>query len=170
MVRSVSPFCHLAHAQHNKTLTPNTHKKPPPPKKTTGYAAHFVEEYIEASIGRDALHVGELWVDLAWGDETLEYDQNGARQKLCDWIDGTKGTSSAFDFVTKGVLQEAVKRCEYWRLADKDNKAIGLIGWWPAKAVTFIANHDTDSSQSHWCGFLCVCFSEGRRPLPFRPR
>ena len=59
-----------------------------------GYAPHFVEEYIEASVGRDALHVGELWVDLAWGDGVLEYDQDGARQKLCDWIDGTKGTAS----------------------------------------------------------------------------
>ena len=40
-------------------------------------------------------------------------------------------------------LQEAVKHCEYWRLADSKNKAPGLIGWWPQRAVTFVDNHDT---------------------------
>ena len=29
-------------------------------------------------------------------------------------------------------------------------KAPGLVGWWPAKAVTFIENHDTGSTQQHW--------------------
>lgn len=24
------------------------------------------------------------------------------------------------------------------------------MGWWPTRAVTFIANHDTDSTQQHW--------------------
>jgi hypothetical protein len=41
------------------------------------------------------------------------------------------------------LLQEAVKHCEYWRLADSKNKAPGLIGWWPQRAVTFVDNHDT---------------------------
>jgi alpha-amylase len=40
-------------------------------------------------------------------------------------------------------LQEAVKHCEYWRLADSKNKAPGLIGWWPQRSVTFVDNHDT---------------------------
>jgi len=26
----------------------------------------------------------------------------------------------------------------------------GLIGWYPSKAVTFLDNHDTGSSQGHW--------------------
>ena len=29
-------------------------------------------------------------------------------------------------------------------------KAPGLLGWWPGKAVTFIDNHDTGSTQNHW--------------------
>ena len=50
---------------------------------------------------------------------------------------------AAFDFPTKGILQEAVKNREYQRLEDKNGKAPGLLGWWPQKACTFIDNHDT---------------------------
>ena len=32
--------------------------------------------------------------------------------------DSTGGTAGAFDFTTKGILQEAVQRREYWRLVD----------------------------------------------------
>lgn len=31
-----------------------------------------------------------------------------------NWVDSTGGTSAAFDFTTKGILQEAVGRQEYW--------------------------------------------------------
>nr|ABC87289.1 putative alpha-amylase [Ceratopteris richardii] len=55
----------------------------------------------------------------------------------------------AFDFTTKGILQEAV--CgQYWRLRDCNNKPPGMIGFWSEKAVTFIENHDTGSTQQHW--------------------
>jgi len=33
------------------------------------------------------------------------------------------------------LLQYAVDKCEYWRLADGANKPPGLIGWWPSKSV-----------------------------------
>ena len=75
-----------------------------------------------------------------WGDNGLEYDQNAPRQALVDWLDQASGCT-LFDFVTKGVLQEAVKNCEYWRLIDPEGKAPGLLGWWPSRAVTFITNH-----------------------------
>lgn len=26
----------------------------------------------------------------------------------------------------------------------------GMIGWWPSRAVTFLDNHDTGSTQAHW--------------------
>ena len=26
----------------------------------------------------------------------------------------------------------------------------GMIGWWPSRAVTFVDNHDTGSTQAHW--------------------
>uniref|UniRef100_M8AZ68 alpha-amylase n=1 Tax=Aegilops tauschii TaxID=37682 RepID=M8AZ68_AEGTA len=29
-------------------------------------------------------------------------------------------------------------------------KAPGVMGWWPAKAVTFVDNHDTGSTQAMW--------------------
>jgi len=50
---------------------------------------------------------------------------------------------AAFDFTTKGILNEAVKNTEYWRLRDAEGKNPGLMGWWPSRAVTFIDNHDT---------------------------
>ena len=28
----------------------------------------------------------------------------------------------------------------------------GLLGWMPSHAVTFLDNHDTGSTQAHWCG------------------
>jgi len=44
-------------------------------------------------------------------------------------------------------LQEAVKNTQYDRLRDSRGKAPGLIGWWPARACTFVDNHDTGSTQ-----------------------
>ena len=36
------------------------------------------------------------------------------------------------------------------RLKDIAGKPSGLIGWYPTKAVTFVENHDTGSTQGHW--------------------
>ena len=85
-------------------------------------------------------HVSQHIHGCRWGDNGLEYDQNAPRQALVDWLDQANGCT-LFDFVTKGVLQEAVKNCEYWRLIDPEGKAPGLLGWWPSRAVTFITNH-----------------------------
>ncbi|PPS00348.1 hypothetical protein GOBAR_AA20323 [Gossypium barbadense] len=41
----------------------------------------------------------------------------------------------------------ALERCEYWRLSDQKGKPPGVVGWWPSRAVTFIENHDTGSTQ-----------------------
>jgi alpha-amylase len=52
---------------------------------------------------------------------------------------------------TKGVLQEALRSNEYWRLADVHNNPPGLIGWWKQKSITFLDNHDTHhNSQNLW--------------------
>ncbi|GIL50540.1 hypothetical protein Vafri_6713 [Volvox africanus] len=115
-----------------------------------GYAARFITEYVDATTGADNLNVGEFWVDLRWNGSHLEYNQDEARQRLCDWIKANGERSCAFDFPTKGELQEAVKHCQYDRLRDARGKAVGLLGWWPAKAVTFVENHDTGSTQQHW--------------------
>ncbi|KAI8471662.1 MAG: alpha-amylase [Monoraphidium minutum] len=115
-----------------------------------GYAAAYVEEYVDKTVGKDALNVGEFWVDMAWDGSEMRANQDVARQALCDWIDGNKHSAAAFDFPTKGILQEAVSKTQYWRLRDSQGKAPGLIGWWPGQAVTFTDNHDTGSSQQHW--------------------
>eukprot|EP00775_Hariotina_reticulata_P007306 gene7306-7519_t len=115
-----------------------------------GYGASFVDEYISATVGKSCLNVGEFWVDMAWAGSDLEPNQNAARQKLCDWVNANGHSAPAFDFPTKGILQEAIKKNQLWRLQDSDGKPPGLIGWWPSKAVTFIDNHDTGSTQQHW--------------------
>lgn len=78
-----------------------------------------------------------------WFGNTLDYDQDAPRQVLCDWISASGTGAAAFDFPTKGILQEAVKYTQYDRLRDRDGRAPGLLGWWPQKACTFIDNHDT---------------------------
>ncbi len=46
--------------------------------------------------------------------------------------------------------QEACRNEEMWRLIDRDGKPPGVLGVWPSRAVTFIDNHDTGSTQAHW--------------------
>lgn len=79
---------------------------------------------------------------VSWAQSALDFDQDEARQKLCDWLDKAGGVC-LFDFVTKGVLNEVFEKTQFWRLKDKDGKNPGLVGWWPSRAVTFIDNHDT---------------------------
>jgi hypothetical protein len=52
-------------------------------------------------------------------------------------------TVTAPRFEMQGVLQEALEHSQLWRLRDPAGKPPGVIGWWPARAVTFIDNHDT---------------------------
>lgn len=56
--------------------------------------------------------------------------------------------------------KQALERCEYWRLCDEKGKPPGVVGWWPSRAVTFIENHDTGSTQVCTCIFdliyLCL--------------
>lgn len=86
---------------------------------------------MDRTTGAHALNVGEVWVSLDWSGEggSLAYCQDAARSQLVDWVQGCGQRASVFDFVTKGVLQEAVKNCEYWRLRDAHGQAPGLIGW-----------------------------------------
>ena len=113
-----------------------------------GYDSKYNGMYDEAT--KPLFSVGEYWTSLSYSGSTPNYDQNGHRQQLCNWLDNNKSeVATTFDFTTKGILQEAVKG-DYGRLKDKDGKPSGLIGWWPSRAVTFLDNHDTGSQQSHW--------------------
>lgn len=64
-------------------------------------------------------------------------------------MDAVGSTATAFDFTTKGVLQSAVQG-QLWMLRDPHAKAPGMIGLRPEKAVTFVDNHDTGSTQNMW--------------------
>lgn len=56
---------------------------------------------------------------MEYVDGKMALDQDAHRQRTVNWIHKSGGVSQAFDFTTKGVLQEAVKNSEYFRLRDK---------------------------------------------------
>ncbi|XP_047312838.1 uncharacterized protein LOC124916150 [Impatiens glandulifera] len=112
-----------------------------------GFSGGYVKEYIESS--NPAFSIGEYWDSLAYEGGNLCYNQDAHRQRIINWINATGGTSSAFDVTTKGILHHALHN-EFWRLIDPQGKPTGVMGWWPSRAVTFLENHDTGSTQGHW--------------------
>ncbi|XP_008807825.2 uncharacterized protein LOC103720069 isoform X1 [Phoenix dactylifera] len=112
-----------------------------------GFSGGYVKEYIESS--NPAFAIGEYWDSLAYEGGNLCYNQDAHRQRIVNWINATGGTSSAFDVTTKGILHSALHN-QYWRLIDPQGKPTGVMGWWPSRAVTFLENHDTGSTQGHW--------------------
>ena len=103
-----------------------------------GYGGSYVGSYNTRTA--PYFSVGEYWTTL----DLNNVDPH--RQLIMNWIDATGGNSGAFDFTTKGILQQAVQYNEFWRLKDSAGKPAGAVGWWPAKVVTFIDNHDTGPS------------------------
>ncbi|KAI7843850.1 hypothetical protein COHA_002401 [Chlorella ohadii] len=114
-----------------------------------GYHPRFTAEYIERTLGPEAFCVGENFVDLRWQGSYLEHNQDDARSRFKSWLREARHCR-LFDFITKGILQEAVKHTEYSRLRDSSGRAPGLVGWFPEMSVTFVDNHDTGSTQQHW--------------------
>ncbi|KAI3714255.1 hypothetical protein L1987_72852 [Smallanthus sonchifolius] len=113
-----------------------------------GFWGGYVKEYMEAS--KPYFSVGEYWDSLSYTYGEMDHNQDAHRQRIIDWINDANGTAGAFDVTTKGILHSAIERCEYWRLSDSKGKPPGVVGWWPSRAVTFIENHDTGSTQGHW--------------------
>ncbi|XP_020241868.1 alpha-amylase 3, chloroplastic isoform X2 [Asparagus officinalis] len=113
-----------------------------------GFWGGYVKDYLEAS--EPYFAVGEYWDSLSYTYGEMDHNQDAHRQRIIDWINATNGTAGAFDVTTKGVLHTALEKCEYWRLSDQKQKPPGVVGWWPSRAVTFIENHDTGSTQGHW--------------------
>lgn len=114
-----------------------------------GFHGSHIKDYMEASVPSFA--VGEYWDSMAYEwDGTPSHNQDSHRQRTIDWITAAGGLSCAFDITTKGIMHAVFERCEYWRLRDGAGKPPGLMGWWPSRAVTFLENHDTGSSQGHW--------------------
>ncbi|KAK8451287.1 hypothetical protein SEVIR_6G187700v4 [Setaria viridis] len=113
-----------------------------------GYSPAITKMYVENS--KPSFVVAEIWNSLSYnGDGKPSPNQDQCRQELVDWVQAVGEPAMAFDFTTKGLLQAAVQG-ELWRLRDSSGKAAGLIGWTPEKAVTFIDNHDTGSTQKMW--------------------
>jgi hypothetical protein len=52
----------------------------------------------------------------------------------------------SFQIFLQGILHSALHG-EFWRLIDPQGKPPGVMGWWPSRAVTFLENHDTGSTQ-----------------------
>ncbi|KAM0932684.1 putative glycosidase [Dioscorea sansibarensis] len=113
-----------------------------------GFWGGYVKDYLEAS--EPYFAVGEYWDSLSYTYGEMDHNQDAHRQRIIDWINATNGTAGAFDVTTKGILHAALERCEYWRLSDSKGKPPGVVGWWPSRAITFIENHDTGSTQGHW--------------------
>ncbi|KAL6983542.1 Alpha-amylase A type-3, variant 2 [Sarracenia purpurea var. burkii] len=113
-----------------------------------GFWGGYVKDYLDAS--EPYFAVGEYWDSLSYTYGEMDHNQDAHRQRIIDWINATNGTAGAFDVTTKGILHSTLERCEYWRLSDKKGKPPGVVGWWPSRAVTFIENHDTGSTQGHW--------------------
>jgi alpha-amylase len=107
-----------------------------------GFGANYVGQYANAFA--PDFCVGELWPNF----DLNNIDAN--RQAIMDWINGTGNACGAFDFTTKGILNDALANGNYWRLKATDGKPQGAIGWWPAMSVTFVDNHDTGPAES--CG------------------
>ncbi len=96
-----------------------------------GFHGRFVGEYNEATA--PGLSVGECF--------------DGCRQRVTDWIDSTGGRSTAFDFPLRFILLDACVHDYYGRLRTVNAGRVvpgGLIGFWSARAVTFLDNHDTE--------------------------
>lgn len=108
-----------------------------------GFSASYVGMYANAFA--PDFCVGEMWPDSF---DLNNLDAN--RQAIMDWINGTGNACGAFDFTTKGILNDALANGNYWRLKASDGKPQGAIGWWPAMSVTFVDNHDTGPAES--CG------------------
>lgn len=113
-----------------------------------GFWGGYVKDYIQGS--EPFFAVGEYWDSLSYTYGQMDHDQDAHRQRIIDWINAAGGNAGAFDVTTKGILHTALEKCEYWRLSDKKGKPPGVVGWWPSRAVTFIENHDTGSTQGHW--------------------
>ncbi|CAL5229985.1 g13418 [Coccomyxa viridis] len=113
-----------------------------------GFHGSHVRDYVRAT--EPSFVVGEFWDSLAYNGGLPDHNQDAHRQRIVNWINDARGNATAFDVTTKGILHAVFERGEFWRLRDAVGKPPGLMGWWPSRAVTFLENHDTGSTQGHW--------------------
>eukprot|EP00887_Chlorella_sp_A99_P008140 scaffold12.g8140.t1 len=114
-----------------------------------GYEGRFVGEYIDATVPEMAF--GEFWDTCSYTGERIFFLKLKFVSSCCLGVVFVAAAAiAALDFTTKGILQEAVGRREYWRLIDSQGRPPGVMGLWPSRAITFLENHDTGSTLNHW--------------------
>jgi alpha-amylase len=104
-----------------------------------GFGGWVVRDWVNATGG---FAVGELW------------DGNAATLKW--WVDQTSRTSSAFDFAAYYKMDEAFDGNDLTKL-----NGDMLLKRDPAKAVTFVANHDTDVIWNKLLAYAYIMTHEG---------
>ncbi|KAJ0969814.1 hypothetical protein J5N97_022691 [Dioscorea zingiberensis] len=111
-----------------------------------GYGAKFVKVYVEES--KPLFSIGEYWDSCSYSPPTfrLDYNQDNHRQRIINWIDKDWRPLCCFRFHNQGKQLKV----SYGVMRDSRGKPPGVMGWWPSRAVTFIENHDTGSTQGHW--------------------
>ncbi len=109
-----------------------------------GYHPRFVGMYNDAT--KPSFSVAELaeveplplvdWINRTYGKDDIDSAP-----------DRTGGKSCAFDFATRHYLKRAFEENNFEVLKSVDGRCPGLIGHWPAMAVTFLDNHDTEPAS-----------------------
>ena len=109
-----------------------------------GYHPRFVGIYNDAT--KPTFSVAEFaeaeplplvdWINRTYGKPDID-----------EAPDRTGGKSCAFDFATRWFLKRAFEEKNYELLKSVDGRCAGLIGHWPAMAVTFLDNHDTEPAN-----------------------
>jgi len=140
---STTTLAHLPRVAHTLTLHAHDHTRP---------GSHW-KDYLEVS--KPDFAVGEYWGTMNYSYGKLDRNQDSHRQRVVDWIQEAGSLSCAFDMTTKGILHAVFEESDYSRLAHWDHskgkfQPSGLVGFWPSRSVTFVSNHDTDSTQRHW--------------------
>lgn len=104
-----------------------------------GFGPWVVRDYVNAVGG---FSVGEYW------DANVNL--------LKGWVDGTSRTSSAFDFACYYKMDEAFDGNNMYKLNDD-------MLWKrdPAKAVTFVSNHDTNIIYDKMLAYAYILTGEG---------
>jgi alpha-amylase len=122
-----------------------------------GYPGWANKLYNDAS--NPYMSVGEVWWDFS-GSNLF-----GISQFLDKWVNSTNSSSYAFDFATKIALAEVFRNGSnnYGLLKTTAGKPMGFIGINPARAVTFIENHDTWRQEINEYNYFAI--SDGSKHI-----
>lgn len=107
------------------------------------------------------------WVVREWNNNVGGFSVgeywDGNAQKLQDWVNSTNRTSSAFDFACYYKMEEAFDGNDL-------NKLNGDMLWKrdAQKAVTFVANHDTDEIYDKMHAYAYILTHEGYPTLFYK--